>query len=128
MLLEKMGEILYYPFYTIIPINHKCSPQFVIKPFVFIRKFIILLLIDCTKGDFEISRGSSLPRSCFELKATNPTAKSGVYFIDPDGQFGGDPPIQVFCDMATRNNIDLLLSNSFVTFVHISNRDHIHLS
>ena len=44
-----------------------------------------------------------LPRSCFELKATNPSAQSGVYFIDPDGQIGADQPIQVYCDMTTRN-------------------------
>ena len=25
-----------------------------------------------------------LPRSCYELKATNPSAQSGLYFIDPD--------------------------------------------
>ncbi len=43
-----------------------------------------------------------LPRSCFEIKATNPSAQSGVYSIDPDGQIGGDPSIQVYCDMATR--------------------------
>jgi len=50
---------------------------------------------DVTSRDF-------LPRSCFELKATNPTAQSGVYSIDPDGQIGADQPIQVYCDMTTR--------------------------
>jgi len=50
---------------------------------------------DVTSRDF-------LPRSCFELKATNPNAQSGVYSIDPDGQIGGDPSIQVYCDMTTR--------------------------
>jgi len=44
-----------------------------------------------------------LPRSCYEIKATNPTAQSGEYSIDPDGQIGGDSPIQVYCDMTTRN-------------------------
>jgi len=51
---------------------------------------------DVTSRDF-------LPRSCFELKATNPSAQSGVYSIDPDGQIGADQPIQVYCDMTTRN-------------------------
>lgn len=44
-----------------------------------------------------------LPRSCFEIKATNPGAQSGVYSLDPDGQIGGDQPIQAYCDMETRN-------------------------
>ena len=43
-----------------------------------------------------------MPRSCFELKATNPAAQSGIYLIDPDGQIDADPPIQVYCDMTTR--------------------------
>ena len=34
-----------------------------------------------------------MPRSCFELKATNPNAQSGVYSIDPDGQIRADPSI-----------------------------------
>jgi len=42
-----------------------------------------------------------LPRSCYELKATNPTAQSGLYFIDPDGQINGDDPVQAYCDMDT---------------------------
>jgi len=52
---------------------------------------------DVTNRDF-------LPRSCFEIKATNPSAQSGEYSIDPDGQIGGDSPVQVYCDMATRNS------------------------
>jgi len=42
-----------------------------------------------------------LPRSCYELKATNPSAQSGFYFIDPDGQINGDDPVQAHCDMDT---------------------------
>ena len=57
---------------------------------------------DVTSRDF-------LPRSCFELKATNPSAQSGVYAIDPDGQIGGDPSIHVYCDMTTRNNNPVFL-------------------
>jgi len=45
-----------------------------------------------------------LPRSCYEVKATNPSAQSGNYSIDPDGQIGGDSPIEVYCDMTTRNS------------------------
>jgi len=43
-----------------------------------------------------------MPRSCFEIKASNPNATTGLYFIDPDGQINGDDAIQVHCDMATR--------------------------
>jgi len=52
---------------------------------------------DVTSRDF-------LPRSCYEIKATNPSAQSGEYSIDPDGQIGGDSTIQVYCDMTTRNS------------------------
>ena len=53
-------------------------------------------------GAEEVARRDFLPRSCFELKSINPSAQSGIYSIDPDGQVGGDPSIQVYCDMATR--------------------------
>ena len=36
---------------------------------------------------------------------TNPSAQSGVYSIDPDGQIGADEPILVYCDMTTGNSI-----------------------
>ena len=58
------------------------------------------ILTGAEEGD--VASRNFLPRSCFELKATNPSAQSGVYSIDPDGQIGGDPSIQVYCDMATR--------------------------
>ena len=48
-----------------------------------------------------------LPRSCYEVKATNPSAQSGLYFIDPDGQINGDDPVQAYCDMDT--SIKLLM-------------------
>ena len=54
-------------------------------------------------NDDVISR-DFLPRSCYEIKATNPSALSGNYSIDPDGQIGSDSPIQVYCDMITRNS------------------------
>jgi hypothetical protein len=44
---------------------------------------------------------SGIPRTCRELRATNPSLASGMQFIDPDGQGLGDDPIYVFCDMAT---------------------------
>ena len=42
-----------------------------------------------------------MPRSCYEIKASNPNATTGLYFIDPDGQINGDGTIQVHCDMVT---------------------------
>jgi len=46
-----------------------------------------------------------MPRSCYEIKASNPNATTGLYFIDPDGQINGDGAIQVHCDMATSNKL-----------------------
>jgi len=51
----------------------------------------------------DVASRDFLPRSCYELKETNPSAQSGNYSIDPDGQIGGDSPILVYCDMATGN-------------------------
>jgi len=48
-----------------------------------------------------VSGRDFLHRSCYELKATNPSAQSGLYFIDPDGQINGDDPVQAYCDMDT---------------------------
>jgi len=47
---------------------------------------------------------TSLPRSCYEAKASDPTAQSGMYYIDPDGQVNGDAPIYVHCDMDRSNS------------------------
>ena len=44
---------------------------------------------------------SGFPRTCRELRATNPSLASGMQLIDPDGQGIGDDPIYVFCDMST---------------------------
>jgi len=81
------------------------------------------------KNDHVTSR-DFLPRSCFELKATNPSAQSGVYSIDPDGQIGADQPIQVYCDMTTR----IIVSIAFKSLTYIDqllmyiNRDYFNIS
>jgi len=62
------------------------------------------LVLAGAKEDGVASRSSLTPRTCLQLKTTYPTSSSGKYFIDPDGQNGGDPPIEVYCDMATRNS------------------------
>ena len=65
------------------------------------KTYQLIILAGAKEDDF--TNRYLLLRSCFELKETNPRAQSGVYSIDPDGQIGGDPPIQVYCDMTTRN-------------------------
>ena len=40
-------------------------------------------------------------RTCFELKSTG-ISVSGRYYLDPDGNgLDSEPPIQVYCDMAS---------------------------
>lgn len=46
------------------------------------------------------NRMNNIPRSCSEILYSDPLAKSGNYYIDPDGTDVGDDPIFVFCDMA----------------------------
>lgn len=40
-------------------------------------------------------------KSCKEIKASEPTATSGTYMIDPDGPEGANAPFEVQCDMET---------------------------
>ncbi len=44
-------------------------------------------------------RKSIFPRTCRELRATDPSLSSGMHWIDPDGQGVGDDPIYVYCDI-----------------------------
>lgn len=46
-------------------------------------------------------RSPSLPRTCFDLRKSDPKLPSGLYWIDPDGEKIGEPPIQVFCNMTS---------------------------
>ena len=45
-----------------------------------------------------------LAKSCSELKKFNPTAESGSYVIDPDGE-GSLQPFNVSCDMIDKNGV-----------------------
>ena len=47
-----------------------------------------------------VGKSVSFPRTCRELRASDPTLTSGMHWIDPDGQGVGDDPIFVYCDMA----------------------------
>lgn len=42
-----------------------------------------------------------VPRTCQQIRTTDPSLTSGNYWIDPDGQGIGDDPIFVYCNMAT---------------------------
>ncbi len=50
-----------------------------------------------------LSVKNSLPRTCRDARAADPSLTSGMYWIDPDGQGVGDAPIYVYCDMAKGN-------------------------
>ncbi|KAK4011418.1 hypothetical protein OUZ56_020535 [Daphnia magna] len=44
-------------------------------------------------------RQNATLRTCHEIHVANPSYPSGMYWIDPDGQGIGDPPIHVYCEM-----------------------------
>jgi hypothetical protein len=44
-------------------------------------------------------KNSAILRTCLEIRETDPSLDSGMYWIDPDGQGVGDGAIYVFCDM-----------------------------
>ncbi len=46
----------------------------------------------------KLSGGSAISKSCLEIKVNDPSAKDGIYKIDPDGN-GGTEPFEVYCDM-----------------------------
>jgi hypothetical protein len=51
----------------------------------------------------QLAGRSAILRTCREIRAADPSASSGMYWIDPDGQGVGDDPIYVHCDMASGN-------------------------
>ena len=51
---------------------------------------------------------SAVPLSCSYLKKNDPTAKSGNYIIDPDGE-GCQEAFSVYCDITDKNGVDLTL-------------------
>ncbi|KAL9975107.1 hypothetical protein ACROYT_G012224 [Oculina patagonica] len=47
----------------------------------------------------------ALAKSCSDLKKLDPTAQSGTYVIDPDGEGGLPPLFDVTCDMSDKNGV-----------------------
>ena len=45
------------------------------------------------------------PKSCVEMRDSNPSSESGMYWIDPDGHALGDPPVYVYCNMTTGSTL-----------------------
>ncbi len=70
---------------------------------------------------------SGIPRTCRELRASNPSFASGMQWIDPDGQGIGDDPIYVYCDMSTGWKLIqfLLLTKKFS--IHFCYKDPLQL-
>ena len=42
-------------------------------------------------------------RTCEDILLADPSADSGTYLIDPDGQASGDISVSVYCNMTTGN-------------------------
>ena len=61
-------------------------------------------------GEISVGRSVSFPRTCRELRASDPTLASGMHWIDPDGQGVGDDPIYVYCDMV-KGKLNISLKN-----------------
>lgn len=59
-------------------------------------------------------KSAAIPRTCREVRISNPALASGMYWIDPDGQGVGDDPISVYCDM-TSGKIFLYLTIVTIT-------------
>ena len=48
--------------------------------------------------------------SCSYLKQSDPTAESGNYIIDPDGE-GALPPFSVYCNMTDKNGVGVTVNS-----------------
>lgn len=58
------------------------------------------------------------PKTCLEARTADPSLKSGMYFIDPDGQGRGDDPIYVYCNMTTGSTSILHDSEDSIAVSH----------
>ena len=55
--------------------------------------------------DYEPFPSTALAKSCSDLKRLDPTAQNGTYKIDPDGDGGLPPLVDVTCDMSDKNGV-----------------------
>jgi len=56
----------------------------------------------CGDPDIPIGSGVSNPGTdCGAILADQPASSSGLYWIDPDGVYGGGAPFECYCDMTT---------------------------
>ena len=51
--------------------------------------------------DVLLSKLKLKPKTCEEIRVFDPDSETGMYWVDPDGNGLGDPPIYVHCNMAT---------------------------
>jgi hypothetical protein len=50
----------------------------------------------------QLGRSPTLPgKSCADIKAQNPSAQDGVYWVNPDHSVYSTKPFQIYCDMTT---------------------------
>ena len=66
----------------------------------------------------KMGKSVSFPRTCRELRASDPTVTSGMHWIDPDGQGIGDDPIYVYCDMTKGIYYIIDMETYYKSFVH----------
>ena len=59
----------------------------------------IIVRVNTKRSQWEFKNATY--RTCREVRDSNPTLTSGMYWIDPDGQGVGDAPISVYCNMTT---------------------------
>ena len=65
------------------------------------------------------------PRSCNEMKRLDPTAESGNYAIDPDGEGGLPPLTDVTCDMSDKNGVGVtVISHDSESRTHFQGCDY----
>ena len=54
------------------------------------------------KNERKTNQGKgATPRNCREVRDSDTTLTSGMYWIDPDGQGVGDSAIYAYCNMTT---------------------------
>ncbi len=71
---------------------------------------------------------SGIPRTCRELRATDPSLSSGMHWIDPDGQDVGDDPIYVYCDMTSGEIVKFSIKENYLIYLSSFHKNRINLN